>query len=56
MLAGKEFDDVSKTKVGGAAMPELEPIPQFHGFRSISKEKNQRNCKLKFYNVLLISY
>ena len=31
VLAGKEFDDIGETKVGGAAMPELEPIAWFGG-------------------------
>ena len=33
MLAGKEFDDVVSNESWPAAMPELEPIPQFGGFR-----------------------
>ena len=53
MLAGKEFDDVGSTKVGGATMPELEPIPQFGGFRSMSKSK----LKAKAWETLpLISH
>ena len=34
IFAGKEFNDIGSTKISGAAMTELEPIPQLGGFRS----------------------
>ena len=38
MLVGKEFDAVASNESGGAAMPELEPISQFGGFRNMTSD------------------
>ena len=60
MLAGKEFDDVGLTKVSGAGMPELGPIPPFGVWRS----KNSfsyvlfmtADFRFILYNLFLLMY